>query len=463
LANVFRALSILPASQRTRVLEALDPAELIRFAYDWMLWARDDQLPPLAGADGAPWRTWLILGGRGSGKTRAGAEWVRARALGLPSLTEMRAHRIALVGRTIGEVRDIMIEGVSGLMSVHAPDERPTYEISRNQLTWPNGTVAQMFAADDYETLRGPQFDTAWCDELAKWRQAERAWDNLQFTMRLGDCPQVCITTTPRASRFLKRLMKDPQLVVTRARTTDNAANLAPAFIRDMQKKYGGTPMGRQELDGEIVEERMYGLWKRSWIEQNRIEPKSVSSNSAGVGADRGRPGERLEMQRIVVAVDPPVTANTGSDSCGIVVAGIALDGRAVILADRTIQGRTPDTWARAAVQAYHDFEADRLVAEVNQGGDLVVSVIHQVDPSVPVHKVRATRGKWLRAEPVAQLYAEGRVAHYGTFPELERQMCDFATDGLSEGRSPDRLDALVWALTELMLTRHHVPTVRRL
>ena len=451
----------------------MEPGKLIEFAYDWMIWARDDQLPPLSLADGQPWRTWLVLGGRGSGKTRAGAEWVRARALGLPSLTETRAHRIALVGRTIGEVRDIMIEGVSGLMSVHAPHERPHYEISRNQLTWPNGTIAQMFAADEYENLRGPQFDTAWCDELAKWRVPERAWDNLQFTMRLGDCPQVCITTTPKATRFIKRLMKDPQLIVTHARTADNAHNLAPAFLSDITKKYAGTPMGRQELDGEVVEERMYGLWKRSWIEQNRINPSPRLTSREGslgaIGTDRSASGshpelsERPEMTRIVVAVDPPVTANAGSDSCGIVVAGIAIDGRAIILADRTIQGRTPDTWARAAVQAYHDFEADRLVAEVNQGGDLVVAVIHQVDSTVPVHKVRATRGKWLRAEPVAQLYAEGRVAHFGTFPDLERQMCDFGTDGLSEGRSPDRLDALVWALTDLMLTRHKIPTVRRL
>lgn len=443
--SVFSALSILPATERRRVLAALDPATVVRFAYDWLIWARDDQLPPVALPDGKPWRTWLILGGRGSGKTRAGAEWIRARALGLPHLSDSRAYRIALVGRTIGEVRDVMIEGVSGLMCVHAPDERPTFEISRNQLTWQNGTIAQMFAADEYESLRGPQFDAAWCDELAKWRAPERAWDNLQFAMRLGDQPQICITTTPKGTRFLKRLVKDPQLILAHCRTSDNIRNLAPAFFADMHKRYAGTPIGRQELDGEIVDERIYGLWKRSWIEQNRID------------------STRPELNRIVVAVDPPVTATAGSDSCGIVVAGLSIDGRAIILADRTIQGRTPDTWARAAVQAYHDFEADRLVAEVNQGGDLVAAVIHQVDSTIPIHKVRATRGKWLRAEPVAQLYAEGRVAHFGTFPELERQMCDFAADGLSEGKSPDRLDALVWALTELMLTRQRVPTLRRL
>ena len=453
------------------MLSALDPATLVRFAYDWMIWARDDQLPPVSLSDGQPWRTWLVLGGRGSGKTRSGAEWVRARALGLPGLTETRAHRIALVGRTIGEVRDVMIEGVSGIMSVHAPDERPIYEISRNQLTWPNGTIAQMFAADEYENLRGPQFDTAWCDELAKWRVPERAWDNLQFTMRLGACPQVCVTTTPRGTKFIKRLMKDPQLIVTHSRTSDNARNLAPAFIADMHKRYAGTPMGRQELDGEVVEERMYGLWKRSWIEQNRIHPStshqpheaSLSATNTDRRPRAELPDNRPEMTRIVVAIDPPVTANAGSDSCGIVVAGIAIDGRAIILADRTIQGRTPDTWARAAVQAYHDFEADRLVAEVNQGGDLVVNVLHQIDPNVPVKKVYATRGKFIRAEPVAALYSENRVVHVGEFPALENQMCDFGPEGLSEGRSPDRVDALVWALTELMFTTTKTPMIRPL
>lgn len=444
MASVFNALSKLPAKTRKTILDGLDGRMLERLYHDWMVWAREDQLPPRSRPDGTPWHTWLILGGRGSGKTRTGAEWVRARALGLTELVPHRAHRIALVGRTIGQVRDIMIEGVSGIMSVHAPEERPTFEATRNQLVWPNGTIAQIFAADEPENLRGPQFDAAWCDELTKWRRAEAAWDNLQFALRLGPHPQACITTTPKNSGFLKRLMADPATITTRSRTLDNATNLAPGFIKEMHRRYGGTPIGRQELDGEIVEERLNGLWRRSWIDQNRME---------------GKP----EVERIVVAVDPPVTSAATSDSCGIVVAGLMPDGRAAILADRTIQGRTPDTWARATAAAYHDFEADRIVAEVNQGGDLVVSVLHQVDPTLPVQKVRATRGKWLRAEPVAQLYAEGRVVHVGTFPELERQMCDFGNDGLSQGRSPDRLDALVWALTDLLLTPRRIPTVRRL
>ena len=442
--SAFSALSKLPPKRRTKVLDALDPESLSLLVHDWMLWARDDQLPPRVRDDGMPWHTWLILGGRGSGKTRTGAEWVRARALGQSDLVADRAHRIALIGRTIAQVRDIMVEGVSGLLAIHPDHERPTYEASRNQLVWPNGTIAQLIAADDPENLRGPQFDAAWCDELVKWRRPEATWDNLQFALRLGPNPQACITTTPKNTSFLKRLIGDPATITTRSRTIDNALNLAPGFIREMQRRYGGTPLGRQELDGEIVEERLNGLWRRGWIEQHRIA---------------GKP----DLERIVVAVDPPVTSAASSDSCGIVVAGLMADGRAAILADRTIQGRTPDTWARAAAAAYHDFEADRIVAEVNQGGDLVVAVLHQVDPSLPVHKVRATRGKWLRAEPVAQLYAEGRVSHVGTFPELERQMCDFGSDGLSQGRSPDRLDALVWALTDLLLTNRRTPVIRRL
>jgi phage terminase large subunit-like protein len=415
-----------------------------RLKYDWLIWARDDQLPPVLTELGAPWHTWLVLGGRGAGKTRTGAEWVRAQALATPSLADRRAMRIALLGETIAQVRSVMVEGLSGLMAVHAPAERPVLEAARNQIAWANGTIAQMFAADDPESLRGPQFDAAWCDELAKWRRPERAWDNLQFALRLGELPQVVVTTTPRPIPLLNQIRGDAATATSRSRTADNARHLAPAFLAEMQRRYGGTPIGRQELDGEIVEERLHGIWQRPWLEQHRVT-------------------SRPELTRIVVAVDPPVSSNAGSDSCGIVAAGLGIDGRAYVLADRTIQGRDPATWARAAVAAYQDLEADCIVAETNQGGDLVVNVFRTVDAAVPVKKVYATRGKWLRAEPVATLYAEGRVSHVGTFVELERQMCDFGADGLSNGRSPDRLDALVWALTELMLTPRRRPGVRSL
>lgn len=407
------------------------------------MWARDDQLPPQATAKGEPWRTWLVLGGRGSGKTRAGAEWVRSRALG-PPYCDDRAHRIALVGETLGQVRSVMIEGVSGLLAVHPLAQRPKFDATRNQLLWTNGAIAQMFAADDPDSLRGPQFDAAWCDELAKWRRPERAWDTLQFALRLGALPQVVVTTTPRPNDLLKAIKDDEATVVTRSRTADNAQNLAPAFLSEMQRRYGGSAIGQQELEGEIVEDRMYGLWKRSWLAQGRL---SV----------------RPELQRIVVAVDPPVSSTAGSDSCGIVVAGRGVDGRAYVIGDRSIQGRDPATWAKAAVAAYHDYQADTIVVETNQGGDLVVQTFKGIDASVPVKKVFASRGKWVRAEPISALYAEGRVAHVGEFPELERQMCDFGADGLSNGKSPDRLDALVWALTDLMLASHRKPVIRTL
>ncbi|KAB2920603.1 MAG: DNA-packaging protein [Hyphomicrobiaceae bacterium] len=433
----------MPAEQRARAFAAEDHEVLVRCWYDWILWARDDQLPPEATAEGEPWRTWLILGGRGSGKTRAGAEWVRAQALGPPH-SPTRARRIALVGETIAQVRSVMVEGVSGLLSVHAPAEKPVLEVSKNQVVWRNGAIAQMFAADDPESLRGPQFDAAWCDELAKWRRPQRVWDILQFAMRLGALPRVVVTTTPRAIGLLKKIMDDAATVTSRSRTADNAANLAPAFIAEMRRRYGATPIGRQELDGEIVEERLHGLWQRPWLAQGRL-------------------AARPELQRVVVAVDPPVSSNAGSDSCGIVVAGRGEDGRGYVLADRTIQGRDPATWARAAIAAYRDYEADTIVVEANQGGDLVVNVFRSVDDTVPIKKVYASRGKWLRAEPVSTLYAEGRVAHVGEFPELELQMCDFGSDGLSNGRSPDRLDALVWAITELMLTPQRRPGIHRL
>ena len=437
------ALSHLPADARFAALRSLEDHEVARLACTWEGWARDDQLPPAAAATGAPWRTWLVLGGRGAGKTRTGAEWVRARAVG-PPYSLHGARRIALVGETLGQVRSVMIEGLSGLLSIHPPHERPKLEISRSQLVWPNGAMAQMFAADDPDSLRGPQFDAAWCDELCKWRVPERAWDMLQFALRLGALPQCVVTTTPRPIALLTAVKDDEATVTSHSRTVDNTANLAPTFLAEMQRRYADTPLGRQELDGEIVEDRMTGIWKRAWL-------------------DEGRLAARPELTRIVVAVDPPITATAGSDSCGIIVAGLGVDGRGYVIGDRTIQGREPAVWAHAAVAAYHDYRADRIVVETNQGGDLVVQVFRTVEPNLPVKKVYASRGKYLRAEPISVLYAQGRVAHVGEFLELERQMCDFAADGLSNGKSPDRLDALVWALTELMLTSTRQPLIRPL
>jgi phage terminase large subunit-like protein len=410
-------------------LGALSDDEQRFIATDWCNWARLDQWPP---ETLSPWRVWLILGGRGAGKTRAGAEWIRMKALG-----EIDPHdepvRIALIGETLADVRRVMIDGESGLLAIHTDAERPVLEVSKMQLVWANGSVAQIFSAECPDSLRGPQFDVAWCDEIAKFREPEKVWDMLQFALRLGQNPQLCVTTTPRPLPLLKKLIDDKATVVTRAATALNGANLAPSFVSEMERRYAGTTLGRQELMGEIIEEYAGSLWRRDWIDAARVS-------------------HCPELKRLVVAVDPPVTATAQSDDCGIIVAGLGVDGRAYVLADRSVQGRKPHEWARAAVAAYRDFKADRIVAEVNQGGEMVVSVLRHVEDTVPVTQVRATRGKWVRAEPVAALYAEGRIAHVGSFPKLEDQMCAFGADGTAHGVSPDRLDALVWAITDLML-----------
>lgn len=409
-------------------LAGIDAASLDHLLHDWEVWARDDQLPPLN--DG--WRTWLILGGRGAGKTRAGAEWVRAQALGLAPFARDPVSRIALVGETYHDVRSVMVEGVSGVLAVHRRQERPEFFASRNEVVWPNGSIAQLFSAEDPDGLRGPQFGAAWCDELAKWRRAEDAWDMLQFALRLGTLPRAVVTTTPRANATLQRLLADATVALSRARTNDNAAHLAPSFLAEMERRYAGAELGRQELDGELIDELAGTLWQRTWIDDARCSTVPP-------------------LYRIVVGVDPPVTTGEQADACGIVVAGLAADGRAYVLADATVQGLAPNAWARAVLAAYQEYEADRIVAEVNQGGDLVEAVIRQIEPAVPITKVRATRGKWLRAEPVAALYAEGRVGHVGVLPALEEQMMAFGNDGRAGGKSPDRLDALVWAVTDLM------------
>ena len=395
----------------------------------WPIVGRDDQLPPEG-----DWTTWLMLGGRGAGKTRAGAEWVRGVALGLSGFEPAGARRIALVAETYADLREVMIDGPSGLLAIHRRHERPDYEASRRRLVWPNGAVALGFSAEDPEALRGPQFDAAWSDEIGKWRLGTEAWDMLQFGLRLGHRPRQVATTTPRAVPLVKRLVADPATVVTRAATRLNAANLAPSFLETVVKTYRGTRLGRQELDGELLEDREDALWSRETIERTRVSAAS-------------------ELTRIVVAVDPPAGGQKRSDACGIVAAGLGTDGRCYVIEDATIASAKPEVWAARAVALYRRLEADALVAEVNQGGEMVRSVIAGVDPAVPVIAVRATRGKFLRAEPVAALYAQGRVVHAGAHPELEDEMAAFGVDGLAAGHSPDRVDALVWAVTHLMLT----------
>jgi phage terminase large subunit-like protein len=391
--------------------------------------------------EGAP-GTWLVTGGRGSGKTRLGAEFVNALARDISPFTIVgRYGRIALVGETLADVREVMIEGESGILA-HARGDRPSYEATRRRLVWNSGAVAYAFSSEDPDSLRGPQFEAAWCDELAKWKNAEACFDMLQFGLRLGKRPVQLITTTPKPTALVKRLRADPGVHLTRMRTEENAANLAEGFLRSVVERYGRTRLGRQELDGELIEDRDDALWKRERIE----------------AAAEGAFGE---LRRIVVAVDPPATSRKTSDACGIVAVGLDADGLAVVLADATVRGVGPSDWAGRAIGLYHRLEADCIVAETNQGGEMVASVLRSVDASVPVRQVRATRGKWLRAEPVAALYEQGKVRHAGRFAELEDEMCDFGPDGLSNGRSPDRVDALVWAVSELMLARRGEPRVR--
>lgn len=414
--------------ERRALIASLDRDARLWLATYWPLYARRDQLPPAG-----DWTVWLVLGGRGAGKTRTGAEWVRALVHGFAHAGGPRAGRIALVGETYQDVRDVMVEGVSGLIAVHPDGMRPRWSPTRRRLEWDNGAVAQAFSSEDPEALRGPQFDAAWADELAKWRHADATFDMLQFGLRLGARPRQVVTTTPRAVPLMRRLIAAPATALTRSRSADNAAFLADGFLKAIVDRYQGTHLGRQELEGEMVEDRPDALWSRAQIEAIRIT---------------GLP----EMSRIVVAVDPPATSTHASDACGILAAGLDRDGRAVVLADESVRGARPEIWAGRAVALYHARQADRLVAEVNQGGDMVAAVIAQIDPAVPVEMVRASRGKWVRAEPVAALYARGRVRHAGVFRELEDEMCDFGLDGLSGGRSPDRLDALVWAITALLL-----------
>ena len=397
----------------------------------WSLFANSHQRPPQG-----DWTTWLILGGRGAGKTRAGAEWVRALALRDP------AARIALVGETEHDAREVMVQGISGVLAVHRHDERPQWSPSRRRLEWRNGAVAQLFSAEDPEQLRGPQFSAAWADELAKWRHAEATFDMLQFGLRLGERPRQVITTTPRPLKLLNKLIADPSTATTRAGTRANAYNLAPAFLEHVFARYGGTRLGRQELDGEIIEERPDALWTRALLEACRVASPPA-------------------LTRVIVAIDPPGSTRPGSDACGIVAAGRGSDGLFYVIEDASAAGLTPQAWAMTATALWRRRQADCLVAEANYGGDMVRAVIRAADPSVPVVIVRASRGKFTRAEPVAQLYEQGRVKHAGVFPELEDEMADFGLDGLSSGRSPDRLDAVVWAIAALSYGAGVGPRIR--
>lgn len=366
-------------------LGGLSPEALLALPWLFEFWALPHQLPP----EGA-WKTWVVMGGRGAGKTRAGAEWVRAQVEGARPLDKGRASRVALVAETIDQAREVMVFGDSGILACSPPDRKPEWQAGRRQLVWPNGAVAQIFSAHEPDALRGPQFDAAWVDELAKWKKGQEAWDQLQFALRLGRDPQQIVTTTPQNVPVLKSILKHPTTVASHAPTDANRAYLAKSFLDEVQARYGGTRLGRQELDGMLVEDVEGALWTSAMLDGCRDETP-------------------LTLSRIVVAVDPPMTGGAEADECGIVVVGVQAEGppaqwRAVVLEDASLRG-SPTEWARAAVAAVQRHGADRIVAEVNQGGDLVEQMIRQQDQFVPFKAVHASRGKVARAEPVAALY----------------------------------------------------------
>lgn len=380
--------------------------------------ARPDQIP----TDDIDWNTWLVLAGRGWGKTRTAAEWLAFEAIRNPNT------RWAIVAPTFTDARDTCAEGVSGVVSIlREYGMLKDYNRSIGEIILTNKSRIKLFSGEEPDRLRGPQFHGGWFDELAAFKYTE-AWDQYKFGLRLGDHPRTLVTTTPRPTKQIRELAKREDVRVIRGSTFDNAANLSESALAELRLRYEGTRLGRQELYGEIIEDMEGALWQRANIEENRVS-------------------EHPPLYRIVVAIDPAVTSGEGSDETGIVVAGVSSDGHYYVLEDLTTR-TSPDGWARLAVDAYHKYKADRIIGETNNGGDMIEILLRQVDPSVGYRKVTATRGKIVRAEPIAALYEQNRAHHVGAFPELEDQMCNWTVDAKG---SPDRMDAMVWAITELM------------
>lgn len=427
-ARFFRQFAHWAKERKIEYIQKISAKEAWRLKYTWEAWARDDQLAPPG-----EWSVWLCQAGRGWGKTRTGAEWIISKALEYPGC------HIALVGRTVADVRDVMVKGMSGILAVSPPWFMPEYKPSQRLLIWPNGSHATTYSADEPDQLRGPQHSFAWADERSAW-QYDDTWDQLVFGLRIepapGIQPQCIVTTTPRNTKAIKALIADPDTVVTRGRTYDNKENLSPKFIKEIDKRYKGTRLGRQEIDGEIIDDIDGALWKRQWIEDFRV-------------------AKHPELKRIVVAVDPPASSPETSDEpaeCGIVVVGLGVDDHGYVLADFSTVG-TPDEWAGEVLRAYTTFEADSVIGEVNNGGDMVGAVIKNAAKDkglkhVAYRTVRATRGKQLRAEPVSLLYQRGLMHHCGCFPDMEDQMCNWVPGE----KSPDRLDACVWGVFDLKI-----------
>lgn len=440
---LFRSL---PAGKQSRLIAGMTAAELLTFDAAFEIYAHDAQWPPEK--DG--WRLWLMMAGRGFGKTRAGAEWVHR-------LAGMRGQRIALVAASIDEARSVMVEGASGVLAV-ARKHRVTvkWEPSLKQLKWPTGSIAQLYSGDHADGLRGPEHGFAWCDELAKWRQAEEAWHNLQLGLRAGPRPRALVTTTPRPLRLLEELRNQQWTVTTGGRTTDNVV-LPTSFIDVMMTTYGGTRLGRQELEGELIADVEGSLWPRALIERCRSFDTPLRRGVAATQDER-------HWDRVVVGVDPPAGAGEGSDACGIVVCARAAD-QFYVLADESVQGLSPEGWARAVVAAAARWRADKVVAEANNGGAMVGEVLRNADSGLAPALVHASRGKVARAEPVSLLFEAGRAFFAGAFPRLEDELAGLQAGGGYEGptRSPDRADAMVWAMTELARRPVSLPRIRAL
>jgi phage terminase large subunit-like protein len=426
----------MPRAERTAFLEALPDDEAAALFYDWTFWARPAQLAPPG-----DWRTWLVMAGRGFGKTRSGAEFVRQRVEG------GQWRRVALVAETAADARDVMVEGESGILACSPPWFYPVYQPSMRRLTWPNGAIATTYSGDTPDQLRGPNHDGAWADEPAKWRYPGLAWDNLELGLRLGASPQVIATTTPRPIPLIKELLADMQTVKTGGSTYDNKPNLAQSFIKRVLTKYEGTRLGRQELHAEVLDDDPRALWQRVAM------------------IDKFRVSEHPPLVRIAVAIDPATTSSEDAADTGIVCAGVAADAQAYVLEDASVHA-SPHGWALAALTAYNKLHADRIVGEVNNGGEMVELTLRTlrderdrpVGKNVPFKAVTASRAKQTRAEPIASLYEQGRVHHVGQFALLEDELCTWAPN--TGQPSPDRLDALVWALTELMLGEDAPQTV---
>jgi phage terminase large subunit-like protein len=415
-------------------LSSLSETELAELKWHWKFWARPNQIAP----EGL-WNTWLVLAGRGFGKTRMGSEWIRENACGSTPLGAPASgySRIALVAETAADARDVMVLGDSGILACHPKDFRPEWSPTNRRLTWPNGVQAWVYNATEPDQLRGPQHHAGWVDELAKFRYMQEIWDQLQFGMRLGEHPRVLVTTTPRPLPLIKRLIDDADTAVTRGATLDNQSNLAANTVKQLYERYGGTRLGRQELQGEVLTDIPGALWNRDMIDSCRVKEMPE------------------DLEKVYVAVDPAVTNTEDSDEHGIVVVGLARDAegyaRGYVLADGSCRGN-PEEWARKAVSLYRFWSADKIIAEKNQGGLMVESTLKAVDRSVPVELVTATRGKVIRAEPISALYEQGRIHHVGRFDVLEDQMCLFSIDYVrnASNGSPDRVDALVWGLTKI-------------